>query len=165
MMTESRSRILADFARVAPALPGTRVPWLVRARHAALERFAERGFPTRRDEEWKYTDVTAIEKRAFTALPENLDSAATPAGLGAYPGHRLVFVNGLYSPAHSSLGRLPAGVVLASLADAIERSPDRLQPFLGEDGNDHTVFGALNRAFLADGLNLCASRLACQRSH
>jgi Fe-S cluster assembly protein SufD len=153
MMTASRERILTDFARVAPALPGTRVPWLVRARHAALERFAERGFPTRRDEEWKYTDVTAIEKRAFTALPQKPDSAATPAGHGAYPGHRLVFVNGRYSPAHSSLGRLPAGVVLASLAVAIERSPDRLQPFLGEDSN-HTAFGALNGAFLTDGLYL-----------
>jgi Fe-S cluster assembly protein SufD len=158
MMTESRDRILADFARTAPALPGARVPWLVRARDAALERFAERGFPTGRDEEWRYTNVAAIEKRAFTALPQNVDRAATTAtlgvlGFGSFPGHRLVFVDGRYSPAHSSVGLLPAGVILESLAATIERSPDALQPLFGED-SAQTVVGALNSAFMADGLYL-----------
>ncbi|MGH8222607.1 MAG: Fe-S cluster assembly protein SufD [Woeseiaceae bacterium] len=162
MTTESRARILAEFARTAPALPGACVPWLVRARQAALDRFAESGFPTSRDEEWKYTNVTAIEKRAFTALPQGVDRAATPAGLGvpglgAFPGHRVLFVNGRYSPAHSSVGLLPAGVILESLADTIERSPDALQLLFGEDSRQ-TVFGALNSAFMADGLYLYLPR-------
>jgi Fe-S cluster assembly protein SufD len=159
MTTESRDRILADFARTAPALPGARVPWLVRARQAALDRFAQSGFPTSRDEEWKYTSVASIEKRAFTALPPGVDIAAAPCVLrfGALPGHRVVFVNGRYSPAHSSIGLLPTGVILASLADAIERAPHTLQPLFGEDGRQ-TVFDALNVAFTADGLCLYLPR-------
>jgi Fe-S cluster assembly protein SufD len=162
MMPESRNRILADFAGIAPALPGARVPWLVRARHAALDRFAASGFPTSRDEEWKYTNVAAIEKPAFTALPKGVDRAATPAalgllGFGSLPGHRMVFIDGHHAPAYSSVGVLPGGVILESLADTIERSPDALQLLFEEDSRQ-TVFGALNGAFMADGVYLYLPR-------
>jgi MFS family permease len=35
-------------------------PWVVPLRHAAIARFAELGFPTTRNEDWKYTDVSSI---------------------------------------------------------------------------------------------------------
>ena len=157
MTTDGRDRILADFARVAPMLPGAQVPWLNRLRRSALERFAQNGFPTQRDEEWKYTSVAAIEKRSFTAMSDGTDNAA-PAELdalavGHFGGHRLVFVNGRYAPALSAVGRLPAGVCLVSLADALNRVPDALAPLLSGDGGQ-TVFGALNTAFMADGVYL-----------
>ena len=153
----SGDRILADFARAAPMLSGARVPWLASVRRAALERFAETGFPTGRDEEWKYTSVAAIEKRAFAPLPNAAHVAAAPEpgafALGSFPGHRMVFVNGRYSPSRSNVGRLPKGVALESLADALERTPDALQAPLGE-ARHQTVFGALNTAFTADGVYL-----------
>jgi Fe-S cluster assembly protein SufD len=153
----SRDRILADFVRAAPLLPGAGVPWLVRARQAGLERFAQAGFPTARDEEWKYTSVASIEKRSFTPLPNGAYTAATPEvnaiTFSHFPGHRMVFVNGRYSPALSAVGLLPPGVALESLADTLERAPDALEPLLVED-NRQTVFAALNTAFMADGLYL-----------
>jgi Fe-S cluster assembly protein SufD len=160
MTTGSRDYFLADFARVAPTLPGARVPWLARAREAALARFAQSGFPTRRDEEWKYTDVAAIEKRAFTTLPYGARAAAAERNAPAYgcfPGHRVVFVNGRYSPALSAVGRLPAGVALESLAAAFDRAPDALERPIGEYSRQ-TVFGALNTAFMADGIYLHVPR-------
>src|SRR5437899_1075392 len=162
MTTDSRARILADFARVAPVLPGERVPWLNRLRRNALERFAQSGFPTARDEEWKYTSVAAIEKRPFTAMSNGHDKVA-PAELDAlaaarFGSHRLVFVNGRYAPALSAIGRLPAELTLLSLADALDRVPDALSPLLSGDGGPtvggQTVFGALNTAFMADGTYL-----------
>ncbi len=51
MNPESRERTLADYARIALVLPGTQVPWLAHERNAALERFAQSGYPTTRDEE------------------------------------------------------------------------------------------------------------------
>lgn len=154
MNTGARDRILAEFARVAPLLPGMRLPWVTRARQVALERFAGRGFPTTRDEDWKYTSVAAIEKRSFPLLPRGTDdvmaSEVGALGFGSASGHLLVFVNGRYSPAFSSVGRLPAGVIVGSLADALDGAPEALEPFFA-DGSDETVFGALNTAFMTDG--------------
>jgi Fe-S cluster assembly protein SufD len=158
MTSASRDHVLADYARVAPMLPGSRVPWLVRARDAALARFAQTGFPTTRDEEWKYTNVAAIEKRSFTSSLQAVGREA-PLQLDALAlsRYRLVFIDGRYSPALSAISSLPAGVTLESLAAALERAPDALERLIGEDSRQ-TVFGALNTAFMADGAYLYLPR-------
>jgi Fe-S cluster assembly protein SufD len=157
MTTERYARFADEFARVATTLPGARMPWLARARRSALDRFARQGLPTPRDEAWKYTNVAAIEKRSFTAGRHSAEELASPElatlGLGLFPGHRLVFVNGTYAPSLSAVGRLPAGVALVSLADALDRAPDTLESMLSGE-NDRTAFAALNTAFMADGAYL-----------
>jgi Fe-S cluster assembly protein SufD len=67
----------------------------------------------------------------------------------------LVFVDGRFSARLSSRGELPAGVVVTSLAHALERGSDlsgRVEPWLGQLARyeDHP-FVALNTAFLRDG--------------
>lgn len=153
---ESTERVLADHARVAATLPGAGLPWLAHERSTALERFAQRGFPTMRDEEWKYTNVSRIERQAFVAAAgEAADSAAVTAlmervGVDRQSGHWLVFVNGRHAPAWSSLLPLPAGAVLGSLAQALAQTPEALSSYLA-DRDGRTVFGSLNTAFMADG--------------
>jgi Fe-S cluster assembly protein SufD len=80
------------------------------SREWAFRRFLESGFPTTRDEEWRFTSVAAIADTAFVRAP-----AATPtreevdkfriAGVPA-----LVIVNGRFSKELSSLDALPEGV-------------------------------------------------------
>ncbi len=156
MNLEPRERTLADHARIALTLPGTQLPWLVQGRNAALERFAQSGYPTTREEDWKYTNVSRIERQAFAALAA-VDSDATGAEAllkniapDREAGHWLVFVNGRHVPELSSLQPLPDGVVLGSLAQALKEAPDALQPYL-IDRTGQTVFGDLNTAFMADG--------------
>lgn len=156
MPMQTTEHVLADFARIAITLPGMRVPWLAQARNAALERFAQYGYPTARDEEWKYTSVAALEKRAFTAIVDSEPDGGAAAAmfdrlaLEDQSGHLLVFVNGRHAPALSRIGKLPSGVALGSLADALEHAPEQLEPYLTDAGSQ-TVFGALNTAFMADG--------------
>lgn len=162
MSADAKERMLADFQRIRPALPGAEIPWLARARAAGLERFAQSGFPTTRDEDWKYTSLAALEKHVFAAAP----AAAAAADAGALvrqlafagaDGHLLVFQNGRYQPALSAPGRLPGGVTLCSLADALAQAPEPLESaFAGDDRQ--TVFGALNAAFAADGAYLHLAR-------
>ena len=159
MTAASVDRFTADFARQAASLPGARVPWVARLRRDAMQRFAAQGLPTARDEDWKYTSVAAIAKRAFATEP----AGATPQpAIDAYAltgsqAHRLVFVDGRYVPSLSQIGPLPAGVVLDSLARALDRAPEALEPVLGE-ARRHTIFAALNTAFMRDGVHLHVPR-------
>ena len=162
----AREHTLADFVRIAATLPGARLPWLVRARMTALERFAQSGLPSMRDEDWKYTSIAAIEKHAFLARPRQDGRESAPAALVALvdelslnkgTGHLLVFVDGRHAPALSAPGLLPAGTTLASIADALERAPEALESYLANEDRQ-TVFGALNTAFMADGAYLHLAR-------
>ncbi len=159
----TREQTLTDFARIAATLPGARMPWLARARSAALERFAQSGLPNMRDEDWKYTSVAAIERHGFLALPRQdiYESAAAALvaefALSGGAGHLLVFLNGRHAPSLSLPGHLPAGATLASIADVLDKTPEALQPYLANEDRQ-TVFGALNTAFMADGAYLHLSR-------
>ncbi len=158
MNTDARNHYLADFGGIVDILPGTDVPWLRQLRSRALDVFAQRGFPTKRDEDWKYTSVAAFEKHAFRATAGNhagkaARSLAERLVPGSDSGHVLVFHNGHYAPTLSSVGILPAGAKLASLADVLDAAPDVLEPYLANEEPD-TTFGALNSAFMADGAYL-----------
>jgi Fe-S cluster assembly protein SufD len=162
MNSAARDHYLADFARVAVLLPGMHAPWLTRLRTDALDAFAQKGFPNRRDEEWKYTSVAAFEQQAFSAIANNHDAANAAAAVQriAIDGdetHLLVFHNGRYAPELSLPGELPAGAHLASLAYALDSMPEALQPWLASD-EPQAAFGALNTAFMSDGAYLHLKR-------
>ena len=154
MSATARDHYLAEFARVAAALPGERLPWLERARKEALASFAETGLPTQRLEDWKYTSVGAIEKSRFVAAAptRNGVSMAQIEALSLPEAHLLVFVNGCCQPQFSRLESLPTGVAIGSLADAMASDVGHLEDLLIRRENDYASgFVALNAAFMADG--------------
>jgi len=148
---------LDQYGRVAPALPGGDLPWLAGLRETALTRFRQQGFPTARVEAWKYTNLRPLEKLAFEPAPTKGGAAGVdllptvmPQGQSA---HRMVFVDGAFRGDLSSVGTLPKGVVLTSLAEALTTHADLLERHLGRVGvTDASPFQALNTAFIADGL-------------
>ena len=154
---------LAEHAAAAPGLPGNGVPWMEKLRRDALDAFAELGFPGPREEAWKYTRVAPIEKRAFRRQGE-LCIGFDEDDIGRFfiPNltcHRLVFVNGRYSPQLSKPGRAPAGVRMMSLAQALKEAPDALEPHLARHADlKASGFAALNTAFVADGAYVHLSR-------
>lgn len=165
MNTDIRQHYLDDFTRIADTLPGARAPWLNSLRHRALNDFAQQGFPTRRDEEWKYTSVAAFEKHVFSAMPDDDASAAAAMArrfaLDNGAAHLLVFHNGRHAPALSSPGRLPAGATLESFADTLNTAPEVLEPYLANElahEDRQPAFAALNTAFMADGAYLHLKR-------
>jgi Fe-S cluster assembly protein SufD len=143
-----------QFARMAPTLPGGALPWLKQTREQAIERFTALGFPSPRDENWKYTRVAPIEKRAFEPVRE---AARVSAGdverfrLSDTDCHRLVFVDGRFVSALSDTRDLPDGVVIEDLAGTIQNAPELLQHMLGDGDTDGQGFSALNAAFMNDG--------------
>ncbi len=137
-------------------LPGAGLAWIEKTRQGAFERFAELGFPDQRDENWKYTRVTPIEKRYFRSMPKSC-IGLIPDDLEGFffasvACHRLVFINGQYAPQLSKPGALPGRVSAGSLAEALAERPDHLEPYLARyaDTGAHG-FAALNTAFMGDG--------------
>src|SRR5918992_2163471 len=113
MNAEATRRYVAEFSRIEPELAGAQVSWLRAARRRALKRFDEAGFPSLRDENWRYTPLKPIENRGFRiAGPSSRvlkDAALAGLQFQGLSCHELVFVNGYYADSWSTLGRLPAG--------------------------------------------------------
>lgn len=133
--------------RELPAAPA----WLRSIQDAALERAVKLGFPAARDEAWKYTSVTGLEKRAFkpAATAGKLSKSTLDALLiSGFDSYRAVFVDGRYAPEFS---RLPTGVRAIPLAQADETLRGLLAvPMEWQDD----TFANLNTALFRDGLLL-----------
>jgi len=158
MMTAIADSFLADAERIAALHASGDPEWLTRARRNAIERFERLGFPTTRDEEWRFTSVAPIAEGRFqlsrdgeASVVPTLDQIATLEWDGARSA-TLVFVDGRFAEASSTIGPLPADTRVGSLARALADAPRDLEPHLTRVAdNPRHAFTALNTAFLADG--------------
>ncbi|HHW65115.1 MAG TPA: Fe-S cluster assembly protein SufD [Rhodocyclaceae bacterium] len=155
---------------LAASLPGAELPWLARLRETAIDRFADEGWPTMRKENWRHTSLAFMEQQALavrsTVAPAAVVAdlrARYQAALGAAQahankgtdaacddGHWVVFVDGHFAPALSALGKLPAGVQVGSVAEALAQTPEAVEAAFGQAG-DGEAPAALNSALAADG--------------
>jgi Fe-S cluster assembly protein SufD len=132
--------------------------WLRDLRRTAIERFAERGLPTTRDEEWKYTSIGPIAATTFDLRGDGADEELTGETIAPFcvsPGWtRLVFVNGRYFAKLSTLRSLPRGVRVESLGDTLVADAEMLRPHLiaSASAGAADAFAALNTAFWRDGV-------------
>lgn len=131
--------------------------WVGRLREGAFGRFEELGFPSTDEEDWKYTNVTPLARKAFRPAPPEavkLESVAVEPFVSAEARRsRLVFVNGAFSPEHSSLEAIPQTVVVEELGAALAgEHGEVLWEHLGRlSGEGSDAFSALNTAFLGGG--------------
>jgi Fe-S cluster assembly protein SufD len=154
--TRDRDPYLAEFEELERRGSRRDPAWLVPRRRAALARFAEVGFPTVRDENWRYTNLASLAAARFRrpgARPRGIPAGGLePFALAGADWPRLVFVNGRLAPRHSSRPPLPAGVRLSSLAEAMAADGELLERHLGRHAaGEADPFAALSTAFVEDG--------------
>lgn len=146
---------LENFARFERRAPPP--AWLAPLRRAGISSFAEQGFPTTQDEDWRYTSVAPIARMhsrpVFEApVDDGGNEALERAPFKGVSGNRLVFVDGQYSAKLSSSGPLPDGVKAINLAAALAGDSSFLAKQLGRyAGTGKNAFAALNQAFFLDG--------------
>ena len=132
--------------------------WLRDRRAAALERFASLGFPTRRDEPWRFTNLAPLAREAYPPAPPPKPSKSRlplEPYLVAGAAHRIVMIDGYVVPELSAIGRLPKGAWLGSTARALAERPDLAEAGYDErDATSAQPFAALNGAFFGDGFVL-----------
>mgnify|MGYP002778750652 CR=1 FL=1 len=153
---QSATQKVLETSRQLPPAPD----WLQSKREAARAHFERLGFPSTRDEEYKYTDVSPALEIEAKPLPSAYLNGKTALIAQQLPfaqleAHRVVFVDGHFSPALSQIGELPEGVVLSNLATKIESGCEILPEHFGRLLPVETdPFAALNTIFAQDGLYL-----------
>lgn len=122
----------------------------------AMERLVKTPFPTRRDEDWKYTATTRILAPAYVSgKGVELDSEQVKsANIVCLDAYVLVFVNGEFSAKHSQVYGLPPEMTLWPIQDALKearfRSIIETQLYQEEDATQN-AFEHLNMAFANAG--------------
>jgi len=133
--------------------------WLRHAREDAFARFERIGFPSVKEEEWKYTNVAPIAKLQFTPALAGATIVASNNGFGSFVydevrHSQLVFVNGILQPGLSSLEALPAGVFVIDIGEALGLAQHgaRIRQYFERYETDHeNGFTALNTALFSSG--------------
>ncbi len=146
---------LTQFDEFEKSLNGEKSSDIHKVRKDAISKFAEITFPTQKDEEWKYTNISSLLKHNFSsaAVKVNVSSETINKFLFDKMEHSLlVFVNGNFSPELSKLIDIPKGVVIGSLAEALKYNNPVVKKHLGKYAkNENYFFTALSSAFTKDG--------------
>ena len=150
---EQLATYLDSFTEFQKRAAGRSLPWLRELRESAFARFCEVGFPTTHDEDWRFTNVSAIARTAFELAgakklaKDRLDEFRAPGA-----AYQLVFVNGHFDRELSSVGNLAPGVKVNGLADELGSNSSAVESHLGRYLNTQgDAFSALNTAFAEDG--------------
>ena len=151
-LVKSENSYQTAFRSVAPT-----VPWLELVRNSGMDRFEQLGFPSVREEDWKYTNLGALAKENF--VPAIQDSVVRDVSQFAYPeteGAHLVVVNGFLREdlsQTSGLGDAVAVDLFSAAADA--RYNKIIRKYLARNAGYHNNgLTALNTAFLQSGVFL-----------
>src|SRR5262249_36817705 len=132
-LMEEKNSYLSHFERFAEEV-GSRQGRLRCIREEAMARFAELGFPTLRDEEWRVPKVAPWARIAVRPAADG-GEARSPQKLRQVLGQtegaaRLVFVNGHYARGLSSRGAPPNGLIVESMAAVLDTHPEWAEPYL-----------------------------------
>ncbi len=148
---------------------GSRMPlasakpsWLTALRAAAVERVGALKLPTRRDEDWRFTDLSALAAQSFhpALTPASLTTADIAHFSIEESTTRLVFVDGVHAPQLSSAdGRDAGGAIVTTLAAAFLANGAIVEAHLGQyAGFEAGLFTALNTAHLHEAAVIVVPR-------
>lgn len=150
----NESRILEAFG--SPEKAGD-PKWLLDLRNIGASAFAGLGFPTLRNEDWRFTNVAPITELPFeparaVSVNGRESNVLAQSAFASLPGCRLVFVNGFFAPRLSRIEGIPPETTVDSLANALKRQTGLIETHLGKRaGTSDNAFAALNQAFFTDG--------------
>jgi Fe-S cluster assembly protein SufD len=149
--SKAETALAQQFADAHARLPGNAE--VARLREDAFARFETTGLPTRRVEEWKYTNLRTLMPEAAPLAPapgaDAIKRAKAIVAAHAVSGVRaIVLVDGVFVPSLSDVGNLDKGLSIRSLASAIGE-PDVIEA-ISAPVND--PLAALNAALMSDGV-------------
>ena len=125
-------------------------------RHEAIEIFDKTGFPTKKNEEWKYTNLAPLLKADYKLFPESEEISIGYQDVKKYfihdmDSYNIVFVNGVYSSYLSDTTHEEADIcVLSSAMNKMVHQPV-IENYYGKIAPKNDSMVSLNTAFFKDG--------------
>ncbi len=146
---------LETFTEFEKHAAGTNLAWFRKLREDAFARFCQVGFPTTRDEDWRFTNVSSISRAQF-ALAGKSNARLSVSDLQQWKmdgsAAQLVFVGGQFRSDLSQIGKLASGIAISTLKEETVKSAKLLEAHLGRYLDiQRDPFSALNTAFAEDG--------------
>lgn len=127
--------------------------WLKSLQKQTFETFLLQGFPTKRDEDWKYTDLSTVGDFRFKLALEKTTQMSHHGIQDFYlpQSNRLVFVDGIFSAELSHIMELPQGAIVSNLATAWQNHGSLVSKHCIQE-EDSTALINLNTACMNDGV-------------
>lgn len=133
-------------------------PYASKVRYQGFGKFRELGFPDRKNELWKNTDLAGVLNHDYTKYISKTDISGDVDSLFACEVHnfetdQVSFLNGWHMRTAPELVQMPGGAIIGSLAEAMHKFPELIEKHYGryaDPGKD--LFLAMNTAFAQDGL-------------
>jgi Fe-S cluster assembly protein SufD len=128
--------------------------WMREKRISSWEIFQSLPMPTRRDEEWRRTDISRLSLDALVPFVEaSREQVESPLQLEAESGGLLTHHNSVTVGRELGAELERQGVIFTDLETAVQQHPDLVQQyFMTEAVNPaHDKFAALNGAFWSGG--------------
>jgi Fe-S cluster assembly protein SufD len=154
---QALQRFQSQFEEYESALNGTTGSPAHLRRKAAMDRLSAMGFPTLRDEDWRYTNLNSLLGTEFVPAPQPDERVLTSVNTDSFlpdlqSAARLVFVDGQFVAALSTTSALPTGVRISDFATAYDEDGSLLlNEAVGIDDASVQRFTALNHAFANQG--------------
>jgi len=127
-------------------------------RAAALEKFKVAGVPSRKNEDYKYTDLRPAFQNNFSVVPRYVEQTVDlhtvfNCDVPHLNAHVVLLINGWYYGRNRRVGELPAGVICSSLQQAAVNHPDLVEKYYNQQAGESTdALANLNTTFAKDGL-------------
>ncbi|MEB3217490.1 MAG: Fe-S cluster assembly protein SufD [Nostocales cyanobacterium 94392] len=123
--------------------------WLQELKDNAANWVRHSTLPTKKDEEWRFTDLSPLRQLDFN-LDTNNSVSPDFADFTAISETRLVFVNGVFVKELSAIANLPDGVVVSNLSGLPNLDGELVKEYLAQSEGAKEVFTALNTAGIND---------------
>ena len=156
----ARDRHLAAYEDFAASL-GEESPLLSEIRQQGAHSFRRQGLPSRKLENWRYTNLARLAKLQFGTQPSAPRSEAASTAATTLEGaglRRFSLRDGRFEGPQQVTSERENGLELRSLAELRAEEPEELAKWLARTPLDEHPFAALNTAFLDDGVRVRATR-------
>lgn len=150
-----KTRLISDFHARESVMNGEASSAFHQKKRTALAKFDQLGFPTVRNEEWKYSNTKELISASYNFNLANTIGQAELEDLKipSQEANILYFINGHYAPELSRLVSSSEQVIIDSLHDAYKKDPVLVNSFFNElTADENDAFTELNTAFAHDGV-------------
>ena len=162
---ELKEKLLSSFIAYDAHHDATEVD-LTDLRQSAIKTFEQKGFPTKKDEAWKFTSLNAVLKNDFTVFPKSEpvinQEEVKPFFLNEIDTYKLVFVDGVFNSFLSSTTH--DGLDVCLMSSVLNKPKYRMivEEYFAQNADKEDAFTALNTAFAKEGafINIPRNKVA-----